>query len=58
MVLFTDLRDKKMVRVVGRTQEVPGRALPMKIKLSLNGRVMEQRKVMRENAEALFGPAA
>ncbi len=47
--LFTDVRDKKMLRVVGSTTEVPGRALPMRIQLSLNGRVVEQRKVRREN---------
>ncbi|MCI0419807.1 MAG: glycosyltransferase [Acidobacteria bacterium] len=56
--LFTDVGDKKMVRVVGSTQEVPGRALPMKIKLSLNGRVMEQRKVRRESEFVMTCPIA
>ena len=54
--LFADLQDKKMVRVVGSTQEVPSRALPMKIKLSLNGRMMEQRKVKRENQFVMTCP--
>lgn len=54
--LFTDLRDKKSVRVVGSTQEVPARALPMKIRLSLNGRIMEQRKVRRESQFVLTCP--
>ena len=45
-----------MVRVVGSTQEVPSRALPMKIKLSLNGRVMEQRKVKRESQFVMTCP--
>ena len=54
--LFTDVRDKRMVRVVGSTEEVPGRALPMKIRLSLNGRVMEQRKVKRESQFVMTCP--
>jgi glycosyltransferase involved in cell wall biosynthesis len=54
--LFTDLQDKKIVRVVGSTEEVPSRALPMKIQLSLNGRMMEQRKVNRENQFVMTCP--
>jgi glycosyltransferase involved in cell wall biosynthesis len=54
--LFTDIQDKKTVRVVGSTQEVPSRALPMKIRLSLNGRVMEQRKVKRESQFVMTCP--
>jgi len=56
--LFTDIRDKKMLRVVGSTQEVPGRVLPMKIRLSLNGRVMEQRRVKRQSEFVITCPVS
>lgn len=45
-----------MIRIVGSAEEVPGRALPMKIMLSLNGRVMEQRKVRRESQFVMTCP--
>ncbi len=47
--LFPEWRDKHNLRVVGSTYQVPDQALPLKIKVRINGKLVEQRKVKRTN---------
>lgn len=54
--LFTEVQGKTAVRIVGSTEEVPARALPMTIRVSLNGSVIQQKKVRRESQFVMTCP--